>query len=122
MNEEQREAKRLKDIMLEAGVSEGKRKLLDPVADNVACMKLRLDRARELMEDTDVAIAYDNGGGQTGLRENPVYKGYESLWKSYMVGLEKILNAIPEAAAKQIEVQDKPATVLELVRSKHKEA
>lgn len=97
--------------------------ILEPVIQNVAWMKVKLDDAREAVKESSVVIAYDNGGGQKGLRENPLFKGYVSLFKAYMSGMAKILELIPPAEAKEHTSRvDKPKTVLEIVRTKRKGA
>ena len=116
------EIKRLKDILEESGVSEKRQKVLEPIIENCAWMQEKLETAKEMIRDSSVAIIYDNGGGQTGLRENPAYKGYEALWKSYLSGMEKIIESLPKEVPELINEEQKPATVLELVRKKHKEA
>ena len=70
-------------------------------------------------------VEYDNGGGQKGIRENPVFKAYEALWKSYMLGMDKILAIIPEEQKEDLQAeteQIKPQTVLDFVREKRAEA
>ena len=114
------ELERLKKVLDDAGVSSEKQEALKTVIENVAWMSEKLEDAMEKIEDSSVAIPYDNGGGQTGIRENPLYKGYESLFKSYMTGLCKILEYLPQEAAEQIIEDEKPKSVLELVRDKHK--
>lgn len=91
---------------------------MEPVIENVAWIKVKLDETRDKLRNASVAIAYDNGGGQKGLRESPLFKGYESLFKSYMSGLSKILEYAPKEA-ENIDKADKPKTVLELVRARH---
>lgn len=115
------EIKRLTELLRENGVSERRIKVLEPVIQNTAFMKAKLDETRELINDTSVVIPYDNGGGQKGLRENPIFKGYESLWKSYMQGMQKIIDAMPQeaSAVKQAE-EEKPRTMLEIVRARKK--
>ena len=105
-------------ILEDAEVSENRREALKPIVENVAWMKEKLDDAREKIAESSVAIPYDNGGGQTGIRENPLYKGYESLWKSYMAGMDRILSTLPDEEIKKEELE-KPKTMLELVREKH---
>jgi len=112
------EVKRLMQILEDAEVSENRREALKPIVENVAWMKEKLDDAREKIAESSVAIPYDNGGGQTGIRENPLYKGYESLWKSYMAGMDRILSTLPDEEIKKEELE-KPKTMLELVREKH---
>lgn len=115
-----KEKNRLKRILRDAGVSEQKKKLLEPVVDNVAWMKIQLDDARDAIRDGELVVEYDNGGGQKGIRENPYFKGYENLWRSYMAGMGKILDAIPgEVVVPEKAQPEKPKTVLELVRNKY---
>ena len=114
------ENNRILDLLNESGMKEAKIEALRPVIENVAWMKVKLDDTREKIKTSSVVVPYDNGGGQTGIRENPLYKGYESLWKSYMTGMSKILEAFPpEEVKKEVEAQ-KPATVLEMVRGRHR--
>lgn len=114
------EQNRIIDIMTKSGVSDKRIKMLEPVILNTAWMKAKLDDAREVIKNSNVVIPYDNGGGQTGIRENPVFKGYESLWKAYMNGMERILACLPQEIARvEAEEAAKPKTMLELVRSKH---
>lgn len=114
------EQKRILRIMKEAGLSDKRIKMLEPVVLNTAWMKAELDSAREAIKDSNIVIEYDNGGGQKGVRENPLFKGYESLWKAYMNGLDRIMANMPEDIVKlETEEAQKPKTMLELVRSKH---
>lgn len=99
-------------------------KILEPVIMNTAWMRVRLDTARREMEEAKIVVEYDNGGGQKGLRENPIFKAYEALWKSFMLGMGRILDAIPEEkqeelAGKMDEVR--PQTVLDKIREKRRD-
>ena len=119
-----KEEKRLKKLLKDADLSKARQDALITVVQNVAWMKIKLDDARAAIKTAQIAIKYDNGGGQTGLRENPLFKGYESLWKSYIAGVDRILAALPAEAVKEpiIEEEAAPKTVLSLVRARHKEA
>ena len=115
------EANRLRSLLFDCGVSENSIAILDTTIENTAWMKVKLDVTREKIKTTDVAIPYDNGGGQTGIRENPLFKGYESLFKTYMSGMRQILDMLPnEAINVKKEEIEKPKTMLELVRDKHR--
>lgn len=117
----QEERQRLTALLFDCGVSEKRMAALESVIENVAWMRSKLDDAREAIKTANVVIAYDNGGGQKGLRENPLFKGYESLFKSYMSGMSKILDALPPEVAKETKQEiEKPRTVLDMVRAKHK--
>lgn len=116
-----REQRRLKKMLVNSNVPSESINLLDSLIENAAWMKIKLDGAREAIRTTNVVIPYDNGGGQQGLRENPLFKGYESLLKSYMASLKMILDVLPQSdtAVKEQELE-KPKTMLELIRNKHK--
>lgn len=113
------EIERLNSLLADFNVKEKKIMMLQPVIENTAWMKVKLDDARNAIKNSNVVIPYDNGGGQTGLRENPLFKGYESLWKSYMAGMCKILDCLPrEVVEIEAEKIEKPKTVLEIVRNR----
>lgn len=115
------EAERLKSLLLDCGVSENYISLLDTIIVNTAYMKAKLEDARAAIKTSNVVIPYDNGGGQTGLRENPLFKGYEALFKSYMSGMKQILDSLPPSAEAVVkEETEKPQTILELVKAKKK--
>ena len=117
--EAKKEVNRLKRLLNDAKISENKIKLIMPVIENTAWMKIKLDEARETVKESGVVIMYDNGGGQKGLRENPIFKGYESLWKSYMAGMNVILSSLPEEIVqKEVEKAEKPLTMLEIVKAR----
>lgn len=121
----EKEKRRIKKLLKDAQVSEHKQKILEPVIENAAWMKAKLDDAREQIRGSSIAIPYNNGGGQKGLRENPLFKGYENLWRCYIAGMGKIMDALPEEyqeKQKEVEVIENPRSVLEIVRAKHKEA
>ena len=115
------EAKRLNDLLFSCNISEARIDALEAVIENTAWMKAKLDETRETIKNTAVAIPYDNGGGQTGIRENPLYKGYSALWKSYMAGMNVILGTLPkETVEDEADKIETPKTVLQLVRDKHR--
>lgn len=124
MNTEQiaiEEKQRLVSLLFSCRLPDDNVALLVPIIENTAWMKAKLDETRETIKNTAVAIPYDNGGGQTGVRENPLYKGYEALWKSYMAGMNVIMAALPRVVVEQeAEKIETPKTVLQLVRDKHR--
>lgn len=116
----EKEQNRITDLLSEVGISDKRMKLLEPIILNTAWMKAKLDDAREAIKNSNIVISYDNGGGQKGIRENPLFKGYESLWRSYMAGMAKVLESLPQEQIEQVVEIEKPATMLELVRNKHR--
>lgn len=116
-----KEQTKLKSVLNSYKVNKQKMKVMMPIIENVAWMKVKLEDARELIRDADIVVEYDNGGGQRGIRENPLFKGYESLWKSYISGMNQIMDVLPEEKAKEAEeILDRPKSVLEMVREKHR--
>ena len=90
------EYKRLVDLLRAANIPQQKISVLEPVIDNMAWQRVKLDEARAEMQDASIICEYNNGGGQTGTRENPVFKAYINLWRAYMVGLEKFSSYLPK--------------------------
>ena len=120
-----KEQRKISREIKKAQISEHKMKVIEPVVLNSAFMKVKLDEAREQIKSETITVKYDNGGGQKGIRENPVFKAYEALWKSYMLGMDKILSIIPEDQQQELAEQTeqiKPQTVLDFVRDKKKDS
>ena len=114
------EKQRLTALLFDCGVRKARVDALDAVVTNTAWMKAKLDETRDMIKNTQVAIPYDNGGGQSGIRENPLFKGYESLWKSYMAGMNVITAAMPPAEVeREADKIETPKTVLQLVKARH---
>ena len=84
---------------------------------NATFMRAKLEETRKEMETMDIIIPYDNGGGQSGTRENPAFPAYEKLMKCYQSTLKQIQDMTGQAVAPQ------QAQVLQLVgNSKWKRA
>lgn len=116
-----KEYRRINKLLIAAGIKDEKIKILQPIIENTAWMKVRLDEARKEVRNSQIVVAYDNGGNQKGIRENPIYKGYEALWKSYMQGMSKIIDAIPEEKADvKKEECEHTLTMLDVVRARKK--
>lgn len=60
------------------------------LAENVAFMRAKLAETRKGIAKQQVVIPYDNGGGQTGIRENPAFKGYHALLASYRKSVDTL--------------------------------
>lgn len=114
------ERERIRGILKAARISENRMSLLEPVIENTAWMSAKLDDARDAIKNGQIVIPYDNGGGQKGLRESPLFKGYESLFRSYIAGMTKILDALPEETEEKKEELGRQKTMLEIVRERHR--
>lgn len=72
------------------GAPENVRDRARELAENVLWMEAKLEDARRVIGKSSVAIPYDNGGGQKGIRKNPAFDGYNSLMSSYTKALKQL--------------------------------
>jgi hypothetical protein len=116
-----KERNRLKRLLKAADVEDWKIQTLQQVIENTAWMSVKLEDTRQEIREAEVTVPYDNGGGQSGVRQNPIFQGYESLWKAYMAGMTQILTA---AGVKKDQKSEKlkPRSVIQLVRSNQRQA
>lgn len=114
----EKEKRRLIRLLDRAGISTHEKDVLTPVIDNMAWQRVKLDEARAQMQDANIVCHYDNGGGQAGERENPIFKAYINLWRAYMVGLEKYTAYLPKDL--QEEAKEEALDVLAQVRNMKK--
>ena len=113
-----REKKRLLALLDRADVPTQQRDVLAPVIDNISWQRIKMDEAREEMQDASIVCEYDNGGGQSGMRENPIFKANINLFRAYRVGLEKFSSYLPKEL--QAEAAGEPLDVLSMVREMKK--
>lgn len=64
------------------------------LAEAVIFMADKLEEMRGLLADEPLVIEYDNGGGQTGIRENPNYTAYEKLLNTYNKSLRQLTEIV----------------------------
>lgn len=108
------EEDRLFNLLERAHVGSHTVAALSSIIYNLAWQRAKLDQAREQMQEENLVCIYDNGGGQTGERENPIFKAYINLFRAYMVGMEKYLSYLPKDL--QEEALDNAMNVLAQVR------
>lgn len=77
-----------------SGVPEASRERAVELAENVLWMEAKLADARRVIGKSSVAIPYDNGGGQRGVRRNPAYDGYNSLMSSYAKAVRQLTDML----------------------------
>lgn len=110
----------LKKALTASGVKDEVLAALDPSLQNLATMANKLEDLREIIEEEPAVIDYNNGGGQQGKRENPSYKAYEALWKSYLSGMNALIKMMDTDSAPQEEKQESK-TALQLILNKHRQ-
>lgn len=77
-----------------AHVPDATRDRVVELAENVLWMERKLAAARRLIGSTSVAIKYDNGGGQSGIRRNPAYDGYNALMSGYSKAVRQLTDML----------------------------
>lgn len=99
----------------------------EALACEVLFMEGRLAETRAKMGGTELVVAYDNGGGQTGIRKNPVYDAYNALLKSYISAIDALgriagveVQAAPAAQPEPDDGKVIAASVLEEFRARHR--
>lgn len=66
----------------------------------------KLREAAEQLPGEDLVVEYDNGGGQSGIRENPFYSAYTKLLASYTKALTVFKNIGGEQHAEITSLED----------------
>ena len=61
-----------------------KQESIDILMEQLNLMAQRLLTEGAKISTEDLVVEYDNGGGQTGTRENPFYPAYEKLLSSFV--------------------------------------
>ena len=64
------------------------------LAESVLFMADKLKESREIMKDEPLVVPYDNGGGQSGIRENPHFTAFEKLMTTYTKSLRQLSEII----------------------------
>lgn len=68
------------------------------LAESVLFMASKLEEARKTMEKEELIIPYDNGGGQSGIRENPHFTAFEKLMATYNKSLRQLEEMIEKGS------------------------
>lgn len=66
------------------------------LAENILFLEKKLQETREKAKDVDLVIPYDNGGGQTGIRENPIFNAYTKLLTQYDKALQLLVSLLED--------------------------
>ena len=68
------------------------------LAESVLFMAAKLEESRKIMANEPIVIPYDNGGGQSGIRENPHYTAFEHLVTAYNKSLRQLTEIVEKGA------------------------
>ena len=69
------------------------------LAEQMLFMQKKLEELRTEMNAESVTVPYDNGGGQCGIRENPVFVAHGKLLQNYIKAITALKGMIPEKDA-----------------------
>ncbi len=92
------ELNKLRKITKDA-IPDERRKVVMPLLANLAFLKVKLDDSRKELLYEDIYTEYDNGGGQTGLREHPGFSAYNKLFTTFSRGVKQLTDMIPSGTA-----------------------
>jgi len=68
------------------------------LAESVLFMAAKLEESRKAMQNEPLVVPYDNGGGQSGIRENPHFTAYEKLMVTYSKSLRHLAEIVEKGA------------------------
>lgn len=71
------------------------------LAEAVVTMSEKIKESIEVIKDEPLVIPYDNGGGQSGIRENPQYTAFEKLMASYTKALRQLIEIVEKGSPSQ---------------------
>lgn len=78
------------------------------LAENVFFQCAKLVETRKGLTKQAVVIAYDNGGGQKGIRKNPAFEAYNQLMANYRKSLQQLTELLKEYGAVDMSDEDNP--------------
>ena len=92
------ELRKLREIT-KGAIPDEKRKAVMLLLANLAFLKVKLDDARNDLLYEDIFTEYDNGGGQSGLREHPGFSAYNKLFTTFSRGVKQLTDMMPNGTA-----------------------
>ncbi|WP_130811414.1 hypothetical protein [Olsenella sp. Marseille-P4559] len=92
------ELRKLQRITKDA-IPEEKRNVVLGMLPNIAFMKVKLDESRKELLYEPIYCEYDNGGGQSGLREHPGFAAYNKLFTTFQRGIKQLCDLMPAGAS-----------------------
>ena len=69
------------------------------LVDQLEFMRNRLEDTRKNLDGAPLVMAYNNGGGQKGVRKNPGFDAYNSLMKTYIQALNELRDILGKQAS-----------------------
>lgn len=93
----QSELKKLQRLTKDS-IPDEKRNAVLPLMSNIAFLKVKLDQARNELMGESIFTEYNNGGGQSGVREHPGFSAYNRLFITFSRGIKQITDLMPSGS------------------------
>lgn len=77
-----------------ANVPDAYREQAIELAEQLHFQTRKLKESRAAMAEAPIIIAYDNGGGQRGVRKNPAFEAYNGLMQNYRKTLSLLIEMV----------------------------
>lgn len=80
------------------------------LAENVIFQRDKLTQTREAMQKqgAQLVVAYNNGGGQHGVRKHPIYEAYNQLMANYRKSLAQLTDLLQRYGMEDAAAEDSP--------------
>ena len=101
----QAELRQLQKLTRDA-IPQALRDVAMPLLHNLAWQKVQLDEARHDLMYESLFVPYDNGGGQSGIREHPGFVAYNKLFTTFSRGIKQLTDLMDFDAGEVDELQE----------------
>lgn len=91
------EVKRLQQLTKDTLPPERRRAVM-PLLQNIAFYRVKLDEARRMLLYEDLWTDYDNGGGQSGIREHPGFIAYNKMFTTFSRSVNQLADMMPSGS------------------------
>lgn len=93
-----------------ASIPESLRPYAVELAENVIfqCRKLAETRTAMQRSNQQLVTAYDNGGGQRGVRKHPIYEAYNQLMANYRKSLAQLTELLQTYGMEDAKDEESP--------------
>lgn len=80
------------------------------LAENVIFQRDKLTQTRKAMQaqGAQLVVAYNNGGGQKGVRKHPIYEAYNQLMANYRKSLAQLTDLLQRYGMEETQDEDNP--------------
>lgn len=93
-----REKDRLLNLFKE--IDENKLKFVETLIDRLAFLNVSIKYLEESISIEGTRVEYDNGGGQTGTKDNPDVKTHIAYTKNIATITKQLVDLVPQSAKK----------------------